>query len=188
MPISPQSLQHVYHLLTKRESARASHTDPFHQLTHRLHRHPAPEEIFYSVHNSLKYRTGNRYSNILAYDRTAVQVDGDGYLNANVVCDGKGNWWVASQVSGAGGAGRGQAKRERRGPRRERREWQRRRANERLGLVLSRGRRPCQDRSTHSSEPFTPARHRHTQPSTGPRRLVQKQLSWSNSLGGRRME
>ncbi|RSH86968.1 hypothetical protein EHS25_003456 [Saitozyma podzolica] len=98
MPISPQSLQHVYHLLTKRESARASHTDPFHQLTHRLHRHPAPEEVFYSVHNSLKYRTSNRYSNILAYDRTAVQVDGDGYLNANVVCDGKGSWWVASQA------------------------------------------------------------------------------------------
>jgi hypothetical protein len=114
MPISPQSLQHVYHLLTKRESARASHTDPFHQLTHRLHRHPAPEEVFYSVHNSVKYRTSNRYSNILAYDRTAVQVDGDGYLNANVVCDGKGSWWVASQVSG-GGAGMGEAKEEKEG-------------------------------------------------------------------------
>jgi protein tyrosine phosphatase len=107
MPISQDALQHVYHLLTKRESVRVSYSNQAHHLTHHIHRHGAPEEVFYSVRNSLKYRKSNRYSNILAYDRTAVQVDGDGYLNANVVCDGKGNWWVASQVSGVGRAGMG---------------------------------------------------------------------------------
>ncbi|TYJ52041.1 hypothetical protein B9479_007370 [Cryptococcus floricola] len=58
-----------------------------------------PKEVhpFYSVKNSLAHRHDNRYSNILAYDRTAVVVNGN-YLNANVVDDGKGGLWVAAQA------------------------------------------------------------------------------------------
>lgn len=72
---------------------------------------------FYSVESSASQSGSNRYGNIWAFDRTAVTVprqrrrqrDGghqrgveeeeDVYLNANVVVDGKGSWWVASQVS-----------------------------------------------------------------------------------------
>lgn len=61
-------------------------------------RRKSPEEAFYSVENSVRNRRGNRYSNIMAYDRTAVLVDGEGYLNANVVVSEGGQWWVASQV------------------------------------------------------------------------------------------
>lgn len=57
----------------------------------------APENVYYSVANSLKHRHLNRYSDILAYDRTAIKVEGE-YLNANVVRDGRGGQWVASQV------------------------------------------------------------------------------------------
>jgi hypothetical protein len=57
---------------------------------------PAPEQLFYSTKASLKYRTSNRYSNILAFDRTAVDVGGR-YLNANVIC-ARGGWWVGAQV------------------------------------------------------------------------------------------
>nr|XP_019050776.1 hypothetical protein I302_01218 [Kwoniella bestiolae CBS 10118]OCF29706.1 hypothetical protein I302_01218 [Kwoniella bestiolae CBS 10118] len=87
-PISPKKLKRVYEILAEREYARihagqASHT--------------SPEHAFYSVRNSLKHRTDNRYSNILAYDRTAVSVEGK-YLNANVVTDGKGGTWIAAQA------------------------------------------------------------------------------------------
>ena len=51
------------------------------------------------MNNSVKYSEDNRYSNVLAYDRTAVRVNGEVYLNANVVCDGRGRWYVAAQVS-----------------------------------------------------------------------------------------
>lgn len=58
----------------------------------------SPEEAFYSVENSIRNRRGNRYSNIMAYDRTAVLVEDKEYLNANVVVSEGGQWWVASQV------------------------------------------------------------------------------------------
>jgi protein tyrosine phosphatase len=63
---------------------------------------------FYAVEQSANNASCNRYGNIWAFDRTALRAsDGslaetkdDGrYLNANIVADGKGNWWVASQVS-----------------------------------------------------------------------------------------
>lgn len=61
-------------------------------------RHPAPEQVFYSVANSKRNRGSNRYSDVLAYDRTSVQVGTGGYINANVVCGPNGHWWVAAQV------------------------------------------------------------------------------------------
>lgn len=60
----------------------------------------APEEVFYSVQKSRQNRSLNRYADIFAYDRTAVSVGGE-YINANVVKDGYGGWWVAAQVSEA---------------------------------------------------------------------------------------
>ena len=39
----------------------------------------------------------NRYMDILAYDRTAIEYEGQA-CNANVVCDSAGRWWVAAQV------------------------------------------------------------------------------------------
>ena len=93
MPPSLAALEHVYSILSEREAIRLGYSRPRPPPNY-----PSPQHIFYSVVNSLKYRTTNRYSNILAYDRTAIKVDNDGYLNANVVCDGKGSWWVASQV------------------------------------------------------------------------------------------
>jgi len=63
---------------------------------------------FYAVEHSANNASCNRYGNIWAFDRTALRAsDGssgaakdDGrYLNANIVADAKGNWWVASQVS-----------------------------------------------------------------------------------------
>jgi hypothetical protein len=59
---------------------------------------------FYNVNESAKNALSNRYGNIWAYGRTAVTVQTTSspdplYLNANVVADGKGSWWVASQVS-----------------------------------------------------------------------------------------
>lgn len=41
----------------------------------------------------------NRYTDVLPYDRTLVsQKSTFGYLNANIVCDLNGRWFVASQV------------------------------------------------------------------------------------------
>jgi hypothetical protein len=82
----------AYVVLAEREARRM-------ELSQSRPRYPSPEHIYYSVQKSLSHRTSNRYSNILAYDRTAVSADGE-YLNANVVCDGKGGCWVAAQVSG----------------------------------------------------------------------------------------
>lgn len=83
------NLRAVFSILAERESLRLEYS-----------RSPdAPLHAFYSVANSRNNRASNRYSNILAYDRTAIKVDGLGYLNANVVCDSRGGWWVASQVS-----------------------------------------------------------------------------------------
>lgn len=59
----------------------------------------SPDEVYYSVRRSRAHKADNRYADIFAYDRTAVGVEGEGYLNANVVCDGYGGWWVAAQVS-----------------------------------------------------------------------------------------
>ena len=62
-------------------------------------RGPSPEEAYYSVQRSRQNKASNRYADIFAYDRTAVDVDGQGqYINANVVKDGFGTWWVAAQV------------------------------------------------------------------------------------------
>lgn len=58
----------------------------------------SPEDVFYSVANSVRNKEDNRYSDILSYDRTSVIVGDKGYLNANIVCSG-GYWWVAAQVS-----------------------------------------------------------------------------------------
>ncbi|WWD20806.1 hypothetical protein CI109_105283 [Kwoniella shandongensis] len=88
MPISLNTLGRVFDILAEREGVRLQCSQ--------LHR-PSPEQVFYSVRNSLKHRPDNRYSNILAYDRTAVTVDGH-YINANVVTDGKGGCWVAAQA------------------------------------------------------------------------------------------
>lgn len=52
----------------------------------------------YSIHNSKAHRDDNRYSDVNAYDHTAVKPGGE-FLNANVVGDGTGRWWVAAQVS-----------------------------------------------------------------------------------------
>ncbi|EIW70073.1 hypothetical protein TREMEDRAFT_61835 [Tremella mesenterica DSM 1558] len=87
---TPEHIRKVWKILQEREQARMTISAP------RSHR--APEQIFYSVMNSLRNKKHNRYSNILAYDRTAVVVHDDGYLNANVVCDSKGGWWVAAQA------------------------------------------------------------------------------------------
>jgi hypothetical protein len=84
-------------------------------------------EAFYSIRRSKISAPYNRYRDIYAFDRTAVRVPNDlkkwigtgrsnghgkdigdveelgdedsGYLNANVISDGKGSWWVACQVS-----------------------------------------------------------------------------------------
>lgn len=61
-------------------------------------RYPSPENVFYSVTNSQRHKGGNRYSDILSYDRTSVTAGEKGYLNANVVCGANGHWWVAAQV------------------------------------------------------------------------------------------
>lgn len=84
-------------------------------------------EAFYSIRRSKTSAPYNRYRDIYAFDRTAVRVPNDlkkwigtgktngaagrdigdveelsdedsGYLNANVISDGKGSWWVACQV------------------------------------------------------------------------------------------
>lgn len=94
MSVTRDHLQHAYTILAERESTRLAYSQP-----RQIVRYPTPQHVFYSVANSAKYKASNRYSNIYAYDRTAVKVDGEGYLNANVVCDGRGMWWVASQVS-----------------------------------------------------------------------------------------
>ncbi len=89
-----EKIQHVFNMLAERERARLDFS-----LPRPIPRYPTPQHVFYSVANSLRHRASNRYSNILAYDRTAVTADEGEYLNANVVCDGKGSWWVASQAS-----------------------------------------------------------------------------------------
>jgi protein-tyrosine phosphatase len=94
MSVYFEYLQHVYKILSERERIRLDCSRP-----QKTPGYPTPEQVFYSVANSLNFRTSNRYYNILAYDRTAVAVNAEGYLNANVICDTKGGWWVASQVS-----------------------------------------------------------------------------------------
>ncbi|WVQ95311.1 hypothetical protein IAU59_002406 [Kwoniella sp. CBS 9459] len=84
-PISPAKLERVFSVLAERE-------------LHRMLGGKTPDG-FYSVLNSLKHRPDNRYSNILAYDRTAVVVgDERKYLNANKIEDGKGGVWIAAQA------------------------------------------------------------------------------------------
>ncbi|WVF67739.1 hypothetical protein IAT40_002498 [Kwoniella sp. CBS 6097] len=84
-PISLAKLERVFNVLAERE-------------LHRMLGGKTPNG-FYSVLNSLKHRPDNRYSNILAYDRTAVVVGEEGkYLNANRVEDGKGGIWIAAQA------------------------------------------------------------------------------------------
>ncbi|WRT70822.1 uncharacterized protein IL334_007821 [Kwoniella shivajii] len=112
--ISPQKLERVFDILAERETARLQASQS--SISHRLDRvseklakrdassipssqapRPSDEQSFYSVRNSIQHRQDNRYSNILAYDRTAVSVEGK-YLNANVVSDGKGGTWIAAQA------------------------------------------------------------------------------------------
>ncbi|KAK4688767.1 hypothetical protein P7C73_g1340, partial [Tremellales sp. Uapishka_1] len=81
-------LSYTWSVLAEREAARVSLS----QMPQ-----PTPKAAFYSVQNALNHPRRNRYSNIMAYDRTAVEADGE-YLNANVVCDRYGSWWVASQA------------------------------------------------------------------------------------------
>jgi protein-tyrosine phosphatase len=82
--------EYIWDLLAKRERQRVAISAT---------RKPQTQaEVFYSVAESSANRPLNRYANIYAYDRTAVTVDGD-YLNANVIKDGHGRWWVACQVS-----------------------------------------------------------------------------------------
>lgn len=91
MSVNKRHLKDVLVILTDREKNRLEHSMNW--------IHSTPAHAFYSVANSMKHQNSNRYSNILAYDRTAVALEGGGYLNANVVCDARGGWWVASQVS-----------------------------------------------------------------------------------------
>lgn len=74
-----------YSALAKREVARAAEWS----------NHASP----YCAIRSKSHSACNRYSDILAYDRTAVRTKDGDYLNANVVRDHKGRWWVAAQVS-----------------------------------------------------------------------------------------
>lgn len=82
------SMQEAWKILCEREHARVGYSAPSY--------YPTPEHSFYSTARSVKHRASNRYSNILAYDRTAV-LSSSGYLNANIVSDGR-QWWVASQA------------------------------------------------------------------------------------------
>lgn len=84
------SIQQTWEVLAERERARMALSN--------TKRPETTAEKFYAVSGSINNRAANRYSNILAYDRTAVIVEGE-YLNANVVKDSNGKWWVASQVS-----------------------------------------------------------------------------------------
>nr|ODN96769.1 hypothetical protein L204_03478 [Cryptococcus depauperatus CBS 7855] len=81
-------IEHVYRVLAEREALRRRSAS-----LPKSH----PEQQFYAVDNSCQHRKDNRYANILAYDRTAVKVNGK-YLNANVVEDGKGGMWIAAQA------------------------------------------------------------------------------------------
>jgi hypothetical protein len=104
-------LHDVYHMLNIEKAADQKHA-----------------EAFYSIRRSKIGAPFNRYRDIYAFDRTAVRIPndlnkwkgtGDGvgqkglgdveelndedsaYLNANVIADGKGSWWVACQVCSA---------------------------------------------------------------------------------------
>lgn len=83
------SFKHTYQILADREAARLDFAYPAH--------YPTPQHVFYSTARSQKHRGSNRYSNIWAYDRTAILAPSSGYLNANIVTDGR-QWWVASQA------------------------------------------------------------------------------------------
>jgi len=55
-------------------------------------------KAFYCAARSLEHRSDNRYSDVVGYDRTTVALSNGGYLNANIVWDLVGNWWIAAQV------------------------------------------------------------------------------------------
>ena len=80
-------MQEAWKILCEREHARYISTAAAHL---------SPSDTFYSTARSMQNRASNRYNNILAYDRTAV-LSSAGYLNANVISDGR-QWWVASQA------------------------------------------------------------------------------------------
>ena len=82
-------------ILHEREAARMFYSAASSSHKSKL----SSEEEYYSIRRSRAHKADNRYSDIFAYDRTAVGVEGEGYLNANVVCDGYGGWWVAAQAS-----------------------------------------------------------------------------------------
>lgn len=88
MPSIP--IPEIWKELQARESSRA--------FLSRLSR-PRPESFNYTVLRGKcpQYLNSNRYTDVVAYDRSGVVVGGD-YLNANVVPDGGSKWWVAAQV------------------------------------------------------------------------------------------
>ena len=84
------SFECSYKLLAERETTRLVYSQPVDD--------PTPQHTFFSVSRSLRNGSGNRYSNVLSYDRTCVASESQTYLNANVVSDLTSRWWIASQV------------------------------------------------------------------------------------------
>jgi hypothetical protein len=106
MPLTrdvPHDIGRAWHTLERREQARV-----FYRQNARHARegngHPAPEFMFYSAEHARadSNKAKNRYRDVVAYDRTGVRFDDERYLNANVVVDAAGRWWVAAQVSSEG--------------------------------------------------------------------------------------
>ena len=83
-------LCHVFSLLQQREEYRRA-------VSLRRVKAPPEEQAFYRVRNALQLKEGNRYADVLAYDRTAVGAEGCN-VNANMVCDASGRSWIAAQV------------------------------------------------------------------------------------------
>lgn len=91
-----QHVRRVWDVLQERERVRMSLSRAA------ASRYPPPEAVVFALEESRHAREDNRYSDVLAYDRTSVRVDGKHYLNASVVSDPSGNWWVAAQVGAIG--------------------------------------------------------------------------------------
>ncbi len=123
-------LEHVYHILHEREQVRRllSHAPPSTSKLKDLLPYLVDgteinqAQAFYSIKRSKYESDSNRYpGEIFAFDRTSVKIrrvkrltrghaerketdedDEADYLNANVVRDEHGSWWVASQVTRRG--------------------------------------------------------------------------------------
>ncbi|KAL1412507.1 hypothetical protein Q8F55_000253 [Vanrija albida] len=88
-----QHVRRVWDVLQERERVRMSRARQASSS-----RYVPPEAVVFTLEESRHARDDNRYSDVLAYDRTSVRVDGRHYLNASVVSDPSGNWWVAAQA------------------------------------------------------------------------------------------